>query len=108
MAESKIQKKYKGYGSYVNLNAYNSSSNKYIIPTDGIVFITGYWEQGTYVLGHICDKNGTNILGMNVGSPSNGNNATNPTNIAPVFAGMQVWYESNKADKISVLFFPYV
>ncbi len=92
----------------VSIINYNSSSNRYTIPKDGLVRITAGSAQANSIFAQIYNSDDTNVWYAATASASSVGMATNTTTLIPVFKGQKLQITKNgTSTSTSAVFYPY-
>lgn len=92
-----------GYGTAVNITSYNSNTNMYTCPSDGIVKCEGNYRSTSYM--QIFNEDGVCILEA-VSNGTNNNAGTSITSM-PVYAGMELYCVQSSNNYNYAYFVPY-
>ena len=97
-----LSKMHSGYGTKVNISTYNSASNAYTAPSDGLLQIVSNYRATSYVIGYV-----NNELVVEASSPSSGNATGNTVSSVPVFKGQKI-YVTRSSTYSYAYFIPFV
>ena len=80
-----------GYGTSVDITSYNSSSNMYTCPSDGVIRIQCTYRSNAYIT--LNNEDGEGLAQCS--STGNANMGGNLLSSTPVFTGMKVYVVNN-------------
>lgn len=97
---------WKGYGTAIDISSYNTSSNKYTVPSDGIVKLICNYRSTAYIAVKICNSDDSGEQTYQIGAAGS---ATEYLCI-PVFKGQKVYRSANNGagGNNFVNYFPYI
>lgn len=97
-------KNYVSYGTAITITSYNSASNSYTIPKDGIIRLFCWYTSGNYIAINVADADGTNANSFQIMSTGTAHRIIP----IPVFKGQKVWVGPNNGSNNAAEYIPFV
>lgn len=92
------------YGSAQDVSSYNSASNRYTFPSDGLLRVESSFRASSYALAHVYNADGTELFIIEESSAKT-EMMGNQSNCVPVFAGMSAYFERNSSVPYGSMYF---
>lgn len=92
------------YGSAQDVSSYNSASNRYTFPSDGLLRVESSYRASSYALAHVYNADGVELFIIEESSAKT-EMMGNQSNCVPVFAGMSAYFERNGSVPYGSMYF---